>query len=475
MTDSAAIGMPAASGWTWTLSIIGLVLVIRAALIPVFLKQVKAQRRMRLLQPDLKKLQDKYKGKTDPLSRQAMAQEQMALYKKHGTNPFSACLPMLIQMPFFFALFQVLSGISTAAGQDEGIGAMSAEQVKQFEESTIFGAPLSASLLHGGGDQTAVWILSIVMILVMTASQFITQKQILARNMSEDAVASPLMAQQKVHSLQPAGRLRCGRHRFPHRGPDLLDHHQPLDHGTAVLHQVGQNGSMTRIAIIGGHGKVALELSRILAADGQEVTSFIRNPDHAADVAATGATPSLLDVENSTTAEIADALRNHDAVVWSAGAGGGSPERTYAVDRDAAIRSIDAAAEAGVGRYVMVSYFGAGPDHGVPADNGFYAYAEAKAAADAYLRGSGLDWTILGPGTLTDGPGNGMIDVDPADASDGTETARANVALVAAAVLGLPATIGRTIEFRDGTLPLAAALQPVGLPVHPHLSAGPIG
>ena len=194
----SAIGMSTASGWTWTLSIIGLVLVIRAALIPVFLKQVKAQQRMGRLQPDLKKLQDKYKGKTDPLSRQAMAQEQMALYKQHGTNPFSACLPLLIQMPFFFALFQVLSGISTAAGQNQGIGAMSAEQVKQFEESTIFGAPLSASMLHGGGDQTAVWILSIVMILVMTASQFVTQRQILARNMSADAVASPLMAQQKV-------------------------------------------------------------------------------------------------------------------------------------------------------------------------------------------------------------------------------------------------------------------------------------
>ena len=145
----SAIGMPAASGWTWTLSIIGLVLVIRAALIPVFLKQVNVQQRMRLLQPDLKKLQDKYKGKTDPLSRQAMAQEQMALYKAHGTNPFSACLPLLIQMPFFFALFQMLSGISTAAGQGQGIGAMSPEQVAQFDESTIFGAPLSASLLHG--------------------------------------------------------------------------------------------------------------------------------------------------------------------------------------------------------------------------------------------------------------------------------------------------------------------------------------
>jgi YidC/Oxa1 family membrane protein insertase len=196
----SAIGLPAANGWTWTLSIIGLVLVIRAALIPVFVKQIKAQRGMQLLQPDLKKMQDKYKGKTDQLSRQAMAQEQMALYKKHGTNPFSACLPMLIQMPFFFALFQVLSGITAAKNEGQGIGAMSHEQVVQFDASSIFGAPLSASLLHGGagGNEVAVWILSIVMILAMTASQFITQKQIMAKNMSEEAMASPFMRQQKM-------------------------------------------------------------------------------------------------------------------------------------------------------------------------------------------------------------------------------------------------------------------------------------
>lgn len=218
---------------------------------------------------------------------------------------------------------------------------------------------------------------------------------------------------------------------------------------------------MTRIAIIGGHGKVALELSRILSGEGLDVTSFIRNPDHGEDVVATGATPVVLDVEHSTTADIAEAFRNHDAVVWSAGAGGGSPDRTYAVDRDAAIRSMDAAVEAGVGRYIMVSYFGAGPDHGVPADNGFFAYAEAKAAADAYLRGTDLEWTILGPGALTDGPGNGLIDVDPADDSGNRETARANVALVAAAVLDLPSAAGRTIEFRDGELPIAAALESV--------------
>ncbi|WP_045731247.1 membrane protein insertase YidC [Pseudarthrobacter chlorophenolicus] len=192
------IGLPAANGWTWTLSIIGLVLVIRAALIPVFVKQIKAQRGMQLLQPDLKKLQDKYKGKTDQLSRQAMAQEQMAMYKKHGTNPFSACLPMLIQMPFFFALFQVLSGISNNAKAGQGVGAMSHDQVVQFDESSIFGAPLSAALLHGGATNVAVVVLSIVMILAMTASQFITQKQIMAKNMSEEAMASPFMRQQKM-------------------------------------------------------------------------------------------------------------------------------------------------------------------------------------------------------------------------------------------------------------------------------------
>jgi uncharacterized protein YbjT (DUF2867 family) len=217
-------------------------------------------------------------------------------------------------------------------------------------------------------------------------------------------------------------------------------------------------GDMTRIAIIGGHGKVALHLSTLLAEEGHAVTSFIRNPDHAADVAETGATPSVLDVENSTTAALADALQGHDAVVWSAGAGGGNPDRTYAVDRDAAIRSMDAAAQAGVNRYVMVSYLGARKDHGVPADHGFFAYAEAKAAADEYLRSTGLAWTILGPGGLTDKPGTGMIAVDPDPAGE-RATSRSNTAIVAAAVLDLPQTAGKTIEFCDGSLPVAAALE----------------
>lgn len=199
-------------------------------------------------------------------------------------------------------------------------------------------------------------------------------------------------------------------------------------------------------------------MTRILSNEGHAVTSFIRHPEHAPEVEVTGAAPVVLDVENSTTAEIASALDGHDAVVWSAGAGGGNPERTYAVDRDAAIRSMDAAAQSGVTRYVMVSYFGAGPSHGVPEDNSFYAYAEAKAAADEYLRATDLDWTILGPGALTSNPGSALIEVSPADPSTGTETSRANVALVAAAVLELPETVRRTIEFRDGSMPVVEAL-----------------
>ncbi|GAA4655904.1 membrane protein insertase YidC [Arthrobacter cryoconiti] len=196
-----AIGLPAASGVTWTLSIIGLVLVIRGALIPVFVKQIKAQRGMQALQPDMKKLQAKYKGKTDQLSRQAMAQEQMALYKEHGTNPFSACLPMLIQMPFFFSLFRVLSGVAKANAESKGIGGMSHEQVAQFDQASIFGAPLSAAFLpqlQGGDLSVAVVVLSLIMIIAMIASQFITQKQIMTKNMSEEAMQGPFMKQQKM-------------------------------------------------------------------------------------------------------------------------------------------------------------------------------------------------------------------------------------------------------------------------------------
>ncbi|AMO63102.1 putative sugar epimerase YhfK [Mycolicibacterium phlei] len=184
---------------------------------------------------------------------------------------------------------------------------------------------------------------------------------------------------------------------------------------------------------------------------------MFRNPDHADDVRATGATPVVADIEQLDTDALATIVAGHDAVVFSAGAGGGNPARTYAVDRDAAIRVIDAAGQAGVPRFIMVSYFGAGPDHGVPEDNSFFPYAEAKAAADAHLRASALRWTILGPGRLTLEPATGRIALGP-EAAKG-EVTRQDVALVAAACLADDSTIGRTIEFNNGDVPIAEAIK----------------
>ncbi|MEN0129492.1 MAG: NAD(P)H-binding protein [Brevundimonas sp.] len=213
---------------------------------------------------------------------------------------------------------------------------------------------------------------------------------------------------------------------------------------------------MTDVVIFGGHGKVALLLEPLLAARGDAVRAVIRNPDHADDVQAAGAEPVVADVERLDTAALADLLRGAGAVVWSAGAGGGSSERTYAVDRDAAIRAIDAATQAGVDRFVMVSYLGAGPDHGVPAESSFFAYAEAKAAADAHLRGSSLAWTIVAPGTLTLGPATGAIDVRSTGSGS---VPRADVAAVVAAVLARPQTAGRTVGFISGGTPIDTALS----------------
>lgn len=215
---------------------------------------------------------------------------------------------------------------------------------------------------------------------------------------------------------------------------------------------------MSRILIIGGHGRVAIRLSPRLVDAGHAVTALFRNAAHREAVAGTGATPRVFDIERADTAAIADVLVGHDAVVWSAGAGGGDPARTDAVDRDAAIRSIDAAAAAGVRRYVMVSYLGAGRDHGVAPEDGFFAYAQAKAAADAHLRASALDWTILGPGLLTDDAGSGCI-AGSVGHDTRSATARDNVAQVAFEVLAMPDTIGRTIDFVDGDIPIRALLE----------------
>ena len=212
---------------------------------------------------------------------------------------------------------------------------------------------------------------------------------------------------------------------------------------------------MSRILIIGGHGKVARLLAPLLVARGDAVTSVIRNPEHVTEVAASGASPRVADIEQLSLDELIALVEGHDAIVWSAGAGGGNPARTFAVDRDAAIRSMDAAASAGVGRYVMVSYFGARNDHGVPADNPFFAYAEAKAAADDHLRASDLEWTVLGPSALTLGQPTGRIDVA---ANESASVSRGDVAAVVAAALVEDATIGRTIRFNSGELPIAQAI-----------------
>jgi uncharacterized protein YbjT (DUF2867 family) len=213
---------------------------------------------------------------------------------------------------------------------------------------------------------------------------------------------------------------------------------------------------MSRIVIVGGHGKVALRLARILADRGDEVTSIIRNPDHSAEVAEHGATAVIADVETLSAQELAAHVAGHDALVWSAGAGGGNPDRTYAVDRDAATRSMDAAQSAGVQRYVMVSYLGSRRDHGVDPDNSFFAYAEAKAAADEHLRQTSLDWTILAPGGLTLDPPTGRIAVGYE--LQGGKVTRDDVAHVAAAVLAADATIGQTIPFVNGDTPIDEAI-----------------
>jgi uncharacterized protein YbjT (DUF2867 family) len=181
---------------------------------------------------------------------------------------------------------------------------------------------------------------------------------------------------------------------------------------------------MARVIIVGGHGKVALPLARILTERGDQVSSVFRNPDHSDEVAQTGAAPVVADIEQLDVPALAELLSGHDAVAFAAGAGGGNPARTYAVDRDAAIRVIDATARA------------------------------AKAAADAHLRASDLNWTVLGPGRLTLEPATGRVGVGEAKG----QVSRADVALVIAAALADDSTIRRTIDFNNGDTPIADAL-----------------
>ncbi|MFE6254008.1 membrane protein insertase YidC [Agromyces sp. NPDC057865] len=195
-------GLDPNAGVTWVLSIVGLVLVVRAALIPIFVRQIKNQRRMLEVAPQLKKIQDKYKGKKDQFSREAMSRETMELYKKTGTNPLSSCLPLLLQMPIFFGLFSVLND---AQHDKPGVGPMTQELANSFANSEFLGAPLKSTfigewnlMIAGQPFSASTLIIALTMIVLMTASQFITQLQIVSKNMSPETKASPMFRQQRI-------------------------------------------------------------------------------------------------------------------------------------------------------------------------------------------------------------------------------------------------------------------------------------
>lgn len=215
---------------------------------------------------------------------------------------------------------------------------------------------------------------------------------------------------------------------------------------------------MAHVAIIGGHGKIALLAAPLLVEAGHEVTSIVRKQEQVPDVEATGATALVEDITQLTTSAM-EALfseQNFDVLIWSAGAGGGSPERTIAVDRDAAIRTMDAATKVGPKRYVMVSYLGASLDHTVPQDNDFYTYAQSKAEADEHLRQSSLDWTLVGPTALSMDEPSGKI-VITTERSD-AKASRANVARVLVDVIADDSTVHKALPFTDGDVPIAEAI-----------------
>ena len=175
------------SGGGWALSIIGLTVVIRAALIPLFVKQIKSSRNMQLLQPKLKELRTKYGH-----DRERFAQEQMKLFKDTGTNPLASCMPLLLQMPIFIALFQVID--SAAKGEAKGV--LTQAQVASLQDAEIFGAKISATFL--GATSLNVQILAATLVLAMTATTFLTQRQLMTKNMPPDAMTGQYAQQQKM-------------------------------------------------------------------------------------------------------------------------------------------------------------------------------------------------------------------------------------------------------------------------------------
>jgi YidC/Oxa1 family membrane protein insertase len=175
------------SGASWALSIIFLTLVIRAALIPLFVKQIKSSRNMQLVQPKVKELQKKYGH-----DRERLAAETMALYKETGTNPFASCLPLIIQMPIFIALFQLIN--RAAKGQQRGV--LTAADVEHLSNAEIFGARISDTFT--GATSVNVQILAGVLVVAMTLTTFLTQRQLMSKNMPADALSGPYANQQKM-------------------------------------------------------------------------------------------------------------------------------------------------------------------------------------------------------------------------------------------------------------------------------------
>ncbi|EFL01220.1 MULTISPECIES: membrane protein insertase YidC [Streptomyces] len=180
------------TGWAWGLSIVSLVIIIRICLIPLFVKQIKATRAMQTLQPEMKRIQERYKS-----DKQRQSEEMMKLYKESGTNPLSSCLPILVQSPFFFALYHVLDGIAS----NKKIGVINDKLLDSAQQAHIFGAPLAAKFTSGadslGADLTTVRIVTACMIVMMSASQFFTQRQLMTKNV-DTSVKTPFMQQQKM-------------------------------------------------------------------------------------------------------------------------------------------------------------------------------------------------------------------------------------------------------------------------------------
>lgn len=212
-----------------------------------------------------------------------------------------------------------------------------------------------------------------------------------------------------------------------------------------------------RILIAGGHGKIALLLTRLLADSGHDPVGIIRNPDHAPDIETAGGSALVLDLEQTDATALASHLDGADAVVFAAGAGPDSgAERKLTVDRDGAILLRDAAVAAGVRRYVLVSAMSADgfdPD----SDDVFQVYLRAKSEADAAVRESELDWTIVRPGGLTDDEATGMIEVG--DELSRGEISRADVALTIAHVLDTHTALRTQFELIGGDTPIAEALK----------------